>query len=128
MSMRGRRGPYLILYGGHACRLCPGLRRRAKNGIASGTGNGFAPTTAVTREQLAVFLYNYAKAQGMDLNAGAQLGDHVDANDISPWAVTAMDWATGHGLISGKAGDRLDPAGIASRAEVATLLMRFLEK
>ncbi len=98
----------------------------AKTGIASGTGNGFAPTAAVTREQLAVFLYHYAKAQGMDLNAGSRLGSYVDANDISPWAVTAMDWATGHDLISGKSGDRLDPAGTASRAEVATILVRFL--
>ena len=100
----------------------------AKNGVASGTGAGFAPTAAVTREQLAVFLYNYAKAQGMDLNAGSKLGGYTDANDISAWAVTAMDWATGQGLISGKTGNRLDPSGTTSRAEVATILVRFLSK
>ena len=95
--------------------------------ITSGTGNGFAPTANVTREQIAVFLYNYAKFKGMDTTGNA-LTDFADAASVHTWASEAMGWAVKNSLITGKTGNLLDPTGAASRAEVATILARFLQK
>ena len=100
----------------------------AEAGIVSGYGDGrFGPDDNVTREQLAVILYNFAKRQNMDVAAGGGLSAFADAASVSDWAEEAMIWAVGKGLISGKEGSILDPAGSATRAEVATILMRFCE-
>ena len=95
----------------------------AENGIVTGTEKGFEPDGSITRESLAVILYRYAKGTAQ---AGA-LDDYADAGIVSGWAKDAMSWAVAQGLISGKDGGALDPAGSASRAEVATILMRFLQ-
>ncbi|MCD8065565.1 MAG: S-layer homology domain-containing protein [Oscillospiraceae bacterium] len=98
----------------------------AGEGIVSGTGNGeFSPSGSVTREQLAVMLYNYAKAKGYDVSASASLSAFSDASSVSSWASSAMSWAVGAGLISGVDSTNLDPTGTATRAQVATILMRF---
>ena len=95
----------------------------AGNGIVNGTGSGFEPEADITRETLAVILYRYAKGQ-----AGAdKIGSFSDAGAVSEWAKEAMNWAVSQGLITGKDGNRLDPAGTATRAEVATILMRYLQ-
>ena len=100
----------------------------AEAGIVSGYGDGrFGPDDNVTREQLAVILYNFAKRQNMDVAAGGGLSAFADAASVSDWAEEAMIWAVGKGLISGKEGSILDPVGSATRAEVATILMRFCE-
>ena len=99
------------------------------SGIVSGYGNGqFGPDDDVTREQLAVILRQYAKVKGYDVSESADLTAFVDADQVSPWALEALEWACEQGLISGKGGSVLDPGGRATRAEVATILMNFMEK
>lgn len=90
---------------------------------AQGVTDGANPEADMTREQLAVMLYRYAKAEKTD----ADLKNFFDADSISPWAADAMSWAVARGILTGKSGSRLDPQSTASRAEVATMLQRFVE-
>lgn len=85
----------------------------------------FGPDDAVTREQLAVMLYRYASYAGENMEATADLSSYDDANAISIWAEEAMAWAVAAGILTGKGAERLDPAGTATRAEFATILMRM---
>jgi hypothetical protein len=71
-------------------------------------------------------LYNYAKFAGLDVNGLADLEAFGDGANISEWATDALKWAVASGLITGKPGDLLDPKGPATRAEVATILQRFI--
>ena len=96
-------------------------------GIAGGIGNDrFAPDQALTREQLAVILYQYAKYKGYDVSVDdeAEL-DFADSADVSSWAKTALKWAVQNKLINGVGSDRLSPRGQATRAQVATILYQF---
>ena len=99
----------------------------SQTGLVSGTGAGFDPEGSVTREQIASILYRYAKLKGWDVSKTANLQDFADGADTSAWATRAMEWAYAEKLITGKDGNRLDPQGQATRAEVATILMRLLE-
>ena len=90
------------------------------DGYADGT---FGPTDPVTREQLAAILYRYAGKPVV----GGESKTFADSDQISSWAVEAMDWAVKSGVLSGKGGDLLDPTGTATRAEVAQILMNFCE-
>ena len=81
----------------------------------------------VTREQMAAILYRYAQFKGYDVSTSGSLGGYADASDISAYAATAMQWANGEGLINGVTGTTLDPQGSATRAQVATILMRFCQ-
>lgn len=104
------------------------VRWATAEGIMEGYGDGrFGPNDSITREQLATILYRYAKYKGYDVSASDDLSAFVDADQTGDWAVDAVKWAVGSGLLNGKDGGRLDPQGIASRAEVATMLMRFME-
>ena len=99
----------------------------AASGITSGTGDGnFSPNTAITREQLAAILMNYAQYKGQDVSARATLDTYNDATAISSWANDVMSWAVAEGLISGVTADTLQPQGAATRAQVAAILQRFL--
>ncbi|SBW08956.1 conserved exported hypothetical protein [uncultured Eubacteriales bacterium] len=99
-----------------------------KEGIVLGTGEGFGPDAPITRESLAAILFRYAQKQGLDMSAeGTAVADFADSAAISPWAAEAMSWAVANGILTGKAGGLLDPAGTASRAEVAMMLMRFMQ-
>lgn len=101
----------------------------AENGIAKGYGGGlFGANEPVTREQLAGFFYNYAKYKGYDTTITGSIEKFTDKGDISDWAVDAVKWAIGYGLMEGKTGDTLDPNGNATRAEFAAMLHRFIEK
>lgn len=103
----------------------------SRAGLAGGYGDGrFGPGDPVTREQLAAMLYRYAGYKGWDVSAGenSNILSFADAFGVSEWAVPALQWACGAGLVSGKDGGRLDPQGTATRAELAALLMRLLEK
>lgn len=98
----------------------------AANGIVSGYGGGlFGPNDSITREQMAVILYNYAKFMGYDVSDTAALSGFNDSSQISAWAQDAMRWAVGAGLIGGKGGGKLDPDGTATRAEIAAILQRL---
>ena len=101
----------------------------AAEDIVSGYGgNTFGPDDNVTREQLAVMLCRYAQAGGKDVSAdGAAARGFADYASVSSWAADAVNWAVEAGLLSGKSGNRLDPAGTATRAELATILMRFCQ-
>lgn len=97
----------------------------AENNIAGGYGNGsFGPNDPITREQLAVLLYRYA---GSPEPPELAL-DFTDAGRISGYAQDAMRWAVGQGILRGKEENRLDPGGTATRAEVAAVLMRYLQE
>ena len=101
----------------------------AENGIVGGYGNGkFGPDAPITREQLAAILYRYAQAKGYDTTQGGMaIREYADFEQISDYAVEAMTWAVNTGLISGTSTTTLSPQGLATRAQVATILMRFIE-
>ena len=100
----------------------------AANSIIRGYGDGkFGPEAAITREQLAVILMNYAKLKGYDVTVRADLSLFADYNNISDWAAEAMSWAAAAGLIQGT-GTSLIPAGNATRAQVAVIFYRFAEE
>ena len=97
-------------------------------GIITGYDDGrFAPNDPLTREQLALILYNYAQSKGYDTSAKADLSKYVDGSSTSAWAQTAMTWAVGEGLLSGRGLNMLYPTGTATRAEVAQIMMNFCE-
>lgn len=97
----------------------------AENQIVSGYGEGrFGPDDAVTRQQMAAILYRFAKYQKRDLSKTAQLKEYADAAAVSGYAAEAMKWAVAEKLIVGDEG-RLMPFGGATRAQVATVLMRY---
>lgn len=80
---------------------------------------------SITREQLAAMIYRYAKLTGEDVSASGDLNKFIDRNMISDWAIEAMQWAVGNGILGGRPDGMLDPKGQATRAEVAAMLMRF---
>lgn len=99
----------------------------AEQGIISGYGDGrFGPDDSLTREQIVMILYSYAKYKGMDVSAQSGLEQFTDLDQLSSEAQQAMSWAHGVGLISGKGDGILDPAGPAIRAEMAALLVQFV--
>ena len=101
----------------------------AENGIFAGYGKDkFGPEDPITREQLAAIFYRYADYKGYDLTVKGNLDKFKDADKITDYAKTAMQWAVGSGLVKGKSGNLLDPQGTATRAEIAAMLHRFIEK
>ena len=103
----------------------------AENGVVSGIGGSrFDPSGFVTREQTAEILYNYAHSKGYDVSVRADLTVFPDAGSVSGWAEKALSWANAAGLINGTVRDGqtiLDPQGSASRAQVAMILMNYVE-
>ncbi len=103
----------------------------AHNGIVGGVGNNkFDPNGNITREQMAAILYRYCNNLGIDTQKRADLASFPDGYKVSTWAYDALSWANAEGLINGtQSGSNvyLDPQGNATRAQVATILMRFIE-
>ena len=99
------------------------------NGVVTGiTAETFDPNGNITREQMAVMLYRYADYKGYDITQGGMAArEYEDYETVSSWAVSAVDWAVNAGLISGTSATTLTPQGSATRAEIATILMRFVE-
>ena len=101
----------------------------AENGIFAGySKDKFGPDDPITREQLTAIFYRYADYKGYKLTATENLDKFEDADKITDYAKTVMQWAVGNGLIKGKAETLLDPQGTATRAEIAAMLHRFIEK
>lgn len=100
-----------------------------EKGIINGVSeNAFAPEDALTREQLALILNNYAKMKEYKAeDKGVDLKSYADYDSISSWALDGMKWAVNAGLISSKGENTLAPTDYATRAEVATILMKFME-
>lgn len=100
----------------------------AANGIVNGYANGqFVPDGSVTREQMAAILYRYAGTRGLELSADTDLSVFPDQSAVSGYAVDAMKWAVARGLIQGSDDGTLSPQSSATRAQAATILMRFCE-
>ena len=107
------------------------VRWAASEGIVNGvTDTSFAPDDPITREQLAAILYRYAKAKGYDVSIGEETNilSYADFAQISEYAIPAMQLACGAGIINGFTESTLVPQGTATRAQVATMLMRFCER
>lgn len=101
----------------------------SEKGIASGYGDGqFGPEDSITREDLATMLYRYAQQAGYDVSARTDLSGYTDTGSISPYALEAMQWANALGLITGRTDADLAPLGTATRAELAAILHRYLER
>ena len=99
----------------------------AANGIVKGYSESqFGPNDNITREQMAQILYGYAQLQGQDVSGAAGLSSFADGSQVSDWAETAMAWAVSEELLQGDDQGLLNPQGTATRAEVATILQRFL--
>jgi len=95
--------------------------------IVNGYGGGkFGPNDAITREQLAVILMNYAKLKGYDVSAVTSLAKYSDADTVSDWALEAITWANAERLINGDS-IKLMPRDNAQRAQTAAILQRFIE-
>ena len=103
----------------------------AEAGIVNGRPDGtFDPKGAITRQELATMLYRYADVMKLDTSAKGDLSVFPDEDQVLAYAVDAMTWANGAGLVKGNSRDGvnyLDPWGNATRAQVATILMRFCE-
>ena len=101
----------------------------AENKIVSGVSEtSFAPNDSITREQLAAILYRYAAYKGYDVTQGGMaVREFSDYEKISRYARSSVAWAVNAGIVSGKGNNTLDPSGVATRAEVASMLMRFCE-
>ena len=100
----------------------------AQNGIVNGVDEGiFAPMNTLTREQLVTMLHRYAEAEGYDVSAAADLSGYPDAGKVLSYAQKAMSWAVAEGIVAGMDDGTLNPAGNATRAQIATILMRFCE-
>lgn len=95
---------------------------------ANGVSDGTAPNANITREQLVTMMYRYAKSTGKDVSVGKDTNilSYADATTVSEYAVPAMQWACGAGIVNGANG-KLNPQNNATRAEVAAILMRFCE-
>lgn len=100
----------------------------AANGVVKDVSEtAFAPDDPITREQMAAILYRYADWKDYDVSASQDLSASSDAAQISAYAQTAMQWTNAEGLITGNTATTRNPQGEATRAEVATILMRFCE-
>lgn len=101
----------------------------SENGIVTGFDSStFAPDRAITREQLAAILFRFAAYRGMDaVTLRENLSSFQDQAAISAYAVSALNWAVGEGLMQGT-GDKLEPTGNATRAQVAAMLRRFMQR
>lgn len=98
-------------------------------GILTGYGNGsMEPDRLITREQLATMLHRYAAGKGYDTDQAADLSGYADGGSVSPYAGASMQWAVAAGILNGTGSNTLSPAGNASRAQSAAMLMRFLEQ
>ncbi|MBE7022901.1 MAG: S-layer homology domain-containing protein [Ruminococcaceae bacterium] len=99
-----------------------------QNGIVVGiTENEFAPDESITREQIAAIMYRYAIYKGMEAVTLEENLHFEDSDKISEYAVSAMNWAVGSGLMKGKSESALKPQDLATRAECAVILHRFVE-
>ena len=100
----------------------------SEKGIVEGYGDElFGPEDDVTRQQVATILMRYAKWKNLDVTATKELSEYSDAGEIADWALAAMKWANAEGIMTGRTPTTLVPNGSTTRAEIAALLMRFVE-
>ena len=98
--------------------------------IVNGYGDTglFGPDDNITREQMAVMMYHYAKHQNYDVSSSISLDNYKDFNSVSDYALKAMEWAVGNNIITGKnSSTLLDPQGDATRAECSVIIKQFMD-
>ncbi|WP_130863397.1 S-layer homology domain-containing protein [Bacilliculturomica massiliensis] len=101
----------------------------AEKGVAAGTGGGlFEGDRSITRQELAVMLWNYARSEGLDVSVGEDTNilSYADVDRAEEWAIPALQWACGAGVMRGGPDGTLDPAGMATRAQAAAMLKQFV--
>lgn len=99
----------------------------AENGIVNGYEDGaFGIDDPVSREQTVAILFRYAKTKDLDINAVADLSGYADVDDVSDWALSAMEWAVAAGIIQGETPVTIVPQGTSTRAETAMIFRRFI--
>ena len=100
------------------------------NGYGGADGGKFGPNDDMTREQLVTIMYRYAQMKKVDVSIGEDTNilSYDDAFDVSEWAIPAMQWAVGAEIVNGTSASTLSPKNNASRAEIATIVMRYCEK
>ena len=106
-----------------------GVAWASENGIAAGTSSGvFSAGRDITRQELAVMLWNYAKYDGIDVSIGEDTNilSFTDIDKAGEWAIPALQWACGAGILQGNTNGTLNPTGSATRAQVAAMLERFV--
>ena len=104
----------------------PAIAWAEQTSVVDGYEDGtFRPDEPVTRQEFAQMLYNYAAYKGYDLSAKGDLTQFPDGDSVQAWALPAMAWANGNGLINGHDDGTLEPAGTTTRAQAASILMRF---
>ena len=104
----------------------PAIAWAEQTGVVDGYEDGtFRPGQPVNRMEFAQMLYNYAAYKGCDLSAQGDLTAFPDGDSVQPWAETAMTWANGNALINGHDDGTLEPGGTTTRAQAASILMRF---
>ena len=104
----------------------PAIAWAEQTGVVDGYEDGtFRPGQPVNRMEFAQMLYNYAAYKGCDLSAKGDLTAFPDGDSVQPWAETAMTWANGNQLINGHDDGTLEPGGTTTRAQAASILMRF---
>ena len=100
----------------------------SENGIVNGISDTeYAPNANITREQLAAMMNRYAEFKGYDVSASTSLDGFADADDVSDYAVEALEWAVAEELVNGMGDNTVAPQGTATRAQVATIFQRFIE-
>jgi hypothetical protein len=98
-----------------------------ENGITTGAdATHFNPGGTLVRQNMVTFLMRFAKTMGVDTSARADLSGYTDADEILPYAMDAMQWAVAEGIISGMSETTLAPNGLANRAQIATIIQRFV--
>ena len=107
----------------------PAIAWAEQTGVVDGYEDGtFQPGDSITRQEFAQMLYNYAKYKGYDLTAEGDLSAFPDGDSVQEWALSAMSWANGNELINGHDDGTLEPGGTTTRAQAASILMRFDQK
>ena len=107
------------------------IRWATSEGIVTGYGDGlFGTNDPITRQQFAAMLWRYAQAQGYDVSIGEDTNilSYTDAFDVAEYAIPAIQWAVGAGIVNGTSADTLTPQGRATRAQAAVMLMRFCQR
>ena len=99
-----------------------------EKGIVKGYGDDyFRPMRKASRQEVATMLYRYAKVMGVELEEKVEGGTFVDYDQVATWAREAIDWTIRTGILIGKPGNRMDPTGNTTRAQAATILVRFVQ-
>jgi hypothetical protein len=105
----------------------PAVAWAASDGIINGYQGNYAPADPITREQVVTILYRYARSTGMEMTGNDSLSSFTDHDQISEFALEAMKWAVGNGIISGTTDTILNPKATATRAEASAMLVRAME-